>query len=67
MPILDAIRVAEFLVDATKVYFSLAPGSDIVGGATDLATVTKWEGFKWIQRKHYYSEALNRKDPNHVC
>lgn len=67
MPTIDAIRLADFLVDTTKSYFSFAFGSDIVGGATDIATVTKWEGFKWIRRKHYYSAELNPKDHNHVC
>lgn len=67
MPIIDAIRLAEFLVDTTKNYFSFKFGSDIVGGATDVATVTKWEGFKWIKRKHYYSDHLNPRDHGHVC
>lgn len=67
MPTIDAIRFAEFLVDVTKGYFSFAFGSDIVGGPTDVATVTKWEGFKWIKRKHYYPQELNRKDHDHVC
>lgn len=67
MPTIDAIRLATFLVDITKSYFSFAFGSDIVGGATDIATVTKWEGFKWITRKHFYPSELNRKDHDHVC
>lgn len=66
MPVIDAIRAAEFLVEVTKTYFSLAPGADIVGGAADIATVTKWEGFKWIKRKHFYPESLNRRDIDHV-
>lgn len=67
MPTIDAIRLAQFLVDTTKGFFSFAFGSDIVGGATDVATVTKWEGFKWIKRKHFYPAELNRKDHDHVC
>lgn len=67
MPTIDAIRLADFLVDTTKGFFSFAFGSDIVGGATDIATVTKWEGFKWIRRKHFYSPELNPKDHDHVC
>lgn len=66
MPTIDAIRLADFLVETTKGYFSFAFGSDIVGGATDIATVTKWEGFKWIRRKHFYPPELNRKDHDHV-
>jgi len=67
MPTIDAIRLARFLVDATIQYFSLKFGSDIVGGATDIATVTKYEGFKWIERKHYYPADLNRETNGHVC
>jgi hypothetical protein len=66
MPVIDVIRLAEFLVETTKGYFSFAFGSDIVGGATDLATVTKYEGFKWIKRKHFYPRNLNRGDNDHV-
>lgn len=67
MPTIDAIRLAEYLVDVTKGYFSFAAGANIVGGATDVATVTRWEGFKWIKRKHFYPPDLNRSEPDHVC
>ncbi|GAA6196666.1 hypothetical protein NBRC116598_21100 [Pseudophaeobacter arcticus] len=67
MPTIDAIRLAKFLVSTTIDYFSLKFGSDIVGGATDIATVTKYEGFKWIERKHYYPDGLNRETNGHVC
>jgi hypothetical protein len=36
------------------------PGHDTVGGETDMAVVTKHEGFKWVQRKHYYPLELNQ-------
>lgn len=67
MPVIDTIRLADFLVQTTIGYFSFAFGSDIVGGAVDLATVTKFEGFKWVKRKHYYPAELNRNDTDHVC
>lgn len=67
MPIIDTIRLVRFLVNTTIGYFSFKYGSDIVGGATDIATVTKYEGFKWIERKHYYPEELNRENNGHVC
>ncbi len=60
MPVQDAINLAEYLVDVTKKYFAFLPGADIVAGDTDIATVTKHEGFKWIRRKHYYSPQFNR-------
>ena len=66
MPVSDAINLADFLVDLTKRYFAFLPGADIVGGATDIATVTKHEGFKWIKRKHYYSSEFNPRETDHV-
>lgn len=67
MPVQDAIALADFLVDVTKRYFAFLPGADIVGGDTDIATVTKHEGFKWIKRKHYYPRDLNPRETDHVC
>jgi len=66
MPIQDAINLTSFLVDLTKRYFAFLPGADVVGGATDIATVTKHEGFKWIKRKHHYDAALNPRETDHV-
>jgi hypothetical protein len=59
MPIQDAIDLAEFLVEtAVKfAYFSLRPAT--VGGPIEIATITKHEGFKWVTRKHYYSQEFN--------
>ena len=66
MPTQDAIDLADFLVDMTKRYVAFLPGADTVGGDTDIATVTKHEGFKWIRRKHYYSQHLNRGATDHA-
>lgn len=66
MPVQDAIDLAEFLVDMTKKYFAFLPRADIVAGDTDIATVTKHEGFKWIRRKHYYSPHFNRRETGHA-
>ncbi len=66
MPIQDAINLTSFLVELTKRYFAFLPGADVVGGATDIATVTKHEGFKWIDRKHHYDAALNPRETDHV-
>lgn len=66
MPVGDAIALADFLVDLTKRYFAFLPGADLVGGATDIATVTKHEGFKWIRRKHYYHPELNPRETDHA-
>jgi hypothetical protein len=66
MPIQDAIELADFLVETTKGYHRFLPGADIVGGETDIAVVTRYEGFKWIKRKHYYPAHLNPLETDHV-
>lgn len=66
MPVQDAIDLADFLVDLTKKYHAFLPGANIVGGDSDIATVTKHEGFKWIRRKHYYPPDLNPGEIDHA-
>jgi hypothetical protein len=59
MPIQDAIDLAKFLVDLTVNFSRFMPGAPTVGGPVEVAAITKHEGFKWIQRKHYFSKDLN--------
>jgi 20S proteasome alpha/beta subunit len=59
MPIADAIDLAVFIVTLTAEFSRFSPGLQTVGGPTDIAAITKHEGFKWIKRKHYYSRDLN--------
>jgi hypothetical protein len=59
MPIMDALDLAEFLVDMTATYYRFAPGHQLVGGPTEVAAITKHEGFKWVKRKLYYHDDLN--------
>ncbi|SDA24999.1 hypothetical protein SAMN02799622_03530 [Methylobacterium sp. UNC378MF] len=66
MPVRDAIDLADFLVETTKRYFRFLPGADIVGGDTDVAVVTRYEGFKWIRRKHFYPASLNPLETDHA-
>ncbi len=61
MPIQDAIELARFLVHAAIMYSRFQPGPQIVGGPIEIATITKHEGFKWISRKHYYDQSLNKE------
>jgi hypothetical protein len=65
MPTGDAVALADFLVDVTKRYVHFRDGADTVGGDTDIATVTRYEGFKWIKRKHFYPKDLNM-ETDHV-
>lgn len=62
MPIQDAIDLADFLVQTTIKYVQYTPGHPTVGGPTDIATITKHEGFKWIKRKHFFNVDLNPKE-----
>ena len=62
MPIQDAIKLGGFLVDITKTATEFARGPLTVGGPTEIAAITKHEGFKWVERKHYYDAILN---PSH--
>lgn len=66
MPTRDAIDLADFLVETTKRFVRFLPGADTVGGDTDIAVVTKYEGFKWIRRKHFYPATLNPLETDHA-
>ena len=59
MPVQDAIDLADFVVDGTKRLVRFLPGHDTVSGETDIAVITKHEGFKWVRRKHYFPVSLN--------
>lgn len=65
MPIQDAIDLGRFLVHAASMYSRFLPGPQVVGGPIEIAAITKHEQFKWISRKHYYDQSLNR-EPIHV-
>jgi hypothetical protein len=61
MPVQDAIDLARFLVETTGGYvrFCVSKQPKTVGGLVEIATITKHEGFKWVQRKHFYPTLLN--------
>ncbi len=59
MPIQEAIELAEFLAYLTIMYARFRPGAPSVGGPIEIAAITKHEGFKWIQRKHYFDVKYN--------
>lgn len=66
MPVQDAIDLAVFLVETTIDFTKFLPGANTVGGAVDVATVTRHEGFKWVRRKHFYPAHLNPLETDHV-
>lgn len=64
MPIQDAIDVARFLVETAGKFARYGLRPETIGGPTEVAAITKHEGFRWVARKHYYSAELNR-ETNH--
>ncbi len=63
MPIHDAVDLARFLVQTTIgfVKFSVSRPKT-VGGPIEIAAITKHEGFKWIERRHFFPPEHNASD-----
>lgn len=59
MPLGETIDMARFLVETQINFVRFMPGDAMVGGPVEIAALTKHEGFKWVQRKHYYPVHLN--------
>lgn len=59
MPIQDAIDLAIFLEQTSAGFVKFCDGDAFVGGPVEVAVLTKYEGFKWIKRKHFYDKAFN--------
>jgi hypothetical protein len=59
MPIADVIDLCEYYLDLTINYVKYSPGYQTVGGPIEIASITKYEGFKWIKRKLYFKNDLN--------
>ena len=69
-PILDSVQLiplpemaffAESLVNITslKRTFAIDGKQQTVGGPTDVAVMSKGDGFVWIKRKHYFDKQMN--------
>jgi hypothetical protein len=59
MPIQDAIELALFMVETSIKFVKFNMGHNTVGGPIEIAAITKHEGFKWVQRKLFYTGELN--------
>ena len=64
MPFADAIDLPRFCAQVTIGYTRFLPGPDLVGGPIDIAAISRHEGFKWTDRKHYYPQDLNPRRPH---
>jgi hypothetical protein len=59
MPIQDAIDLVKYLADVTVGYVRFKQGAPTVAPPIDIAAITRHQGFKWVERKHYYRQGLN--------
>ena len=66
MPIQDGIDLVRFLAEVTEGFVRFVPGAPTVHEPIDLAAITYYEGFRWVQRKHYYPRELNPITPRGV-
>jgi hypothetical protein len=53
--------MAETLVNLTSFKRRFTTDTETVGGATDVAVISKGDGFVWIKRKHYFPAELNHQ------
>jgi hypothetical protein len=56
----DLAEMAETLVNLTAFKRHVSKDAETVGGPTDVAVITKGDGFVWIKRKQYFDIKLNR-------
>lgn len=59
MPKEELAVMAEALVSLTAMKRHVASAAETVGGPTDVAVISKGDGFIWIKRKHYFKPELN--------
>lgn len=63
MPLQDSIDLARFLAETAVSYQRFLFDDKTVGGPIEIATMSRYEGFKWVQRKHYYDAQFNPLNP----
>ena len=59
MPKEELALVAEALINLTGLKRKASKDAETVGGPTDVAVISKGDGFVWIKRKHYFDAKLN--------
>jgi hypothetical protein len=55
----ELAAMAEALVNLTKSQRKVSPHIETVGGAVDVAVISKGDGFVWIKRKFYFEPQIN--------
>lgn len=59
LPIDELANLAESLVALTSLKRRVSNETETVGGAIDVAVISKGDGFIWVKRKHYFSPEFN--------
>lgn len=59
MPKEELAVLAEALINLTALKRKASRDQETVGGPTDVAVISKGDGFIWIKRKHYFDPGLN--------
>lgn len=60
----ELANLAESLVSLTSLQRKVSREMETVGGAIDVAVISKGDGFVWIKRKHYFSPDRNLRFVN---
>jgi len=55
----ELAHLAESLVELTSLHRRVSREIETVGGAIDVAVISKGDGFVWVKRKHYFKPELN--------
>jgi hypothetical protein len=59
LPLDEMADLAETLIDLESLKEKVTRPTESIGGPVDVATITKFDGFVWIKRKHYFEPELN--------
>lgn len=59
LPKEELAHLAESLVALTSLRRRVSREVETVGGAVDVALISKGDGFVWIKRKHYFKQEIN--------
>lgn len=61
LPVDEMAKLAETLITLEALKEKVTRPSESVGGAVDVAVITRTEGLVWVKRKHYFPADLNQK------
>jgi hypothetical protein len=59
LPVDELGNLAETMIMLESLKEKVTNASQSVGGAVDVAVITKVEGLVWVKRKHYFSCDMN--------